>query len=628
MRESTRPAIETSVTSTARVDAEEIGNDAELWREVTSARDPAVFARAWLAIVARSFPAILQGAMLLGEPARGKLDPVARWAKDAAAGRSDLLAAAGAAILRTVIESRRPAIEAPDADSPVVAGLPFVLDDTVHGAVLIEAQAGDAIQSRRLLRHLHWGSAWVETFLRRSVGERDAGAGARAVTLIDTLNATVSAETFDAAAWTFMQRLAAVFKAERVAMGRRKRLKTKVIKLHQVSTVDRRSVLARALAQAMDEAIDQGRPLSAPGEGVTIVPAQDAVLAKGGARAVLSVPLAQGDMIFGAVTMERFTGGAFSEDEIALADALAAAVTPLLVDKRTRDRALPVIAAQRFGRVVSHIVSLKSLAVTGAVAAVIAAAAFLATAESDYSIHARAQIQGEIRRVINAPFDGYLSASSIRAGATVKQGDVLAEMQDSDLAIERLRHVAERRQHELELDRALAKDDLAAVNIARAQMAAEDAQIDLDDQMLARTQIRAPFDGIVVAGDLSQAIGRPVARGDSLFELAPLDRYRVSMVAEEADVADVRVGAPGELLLTALPDQPLAFVVTAVTPVARTADGANGFEVQGALIGTPPALRPAMEGTAKIDAGRRRLVWIWSHKLIDWARLTVWKWLP
>jgi multidrug efflux pump subunit AcrA (membrane-fusion protein) len=351
-------------------------------------------------------------------------------------------------------------------------------------------------------------------------------------------------------------------------------------------------------------------------------------MAKAGSRAVLTIPLARGDMTFGAVTLERFTGSAFSDNEIALADALGAAVTPVLIDKRARDRALPVIAAQRLGRGVSHVVSLKLLAATAAVAAVIAAAAYLATAESDYSIHARAQIQGEIRRVINAPFDGYLSAASVRAGAVVKQGDVLAEMQDSDLAIERLRHVAERRQHEAELDRALAKDDLAAVNIARAQMAAEDAQIDLDDQMLARTQIRAPFDGVVVAGDLSQAIGRPVARGDSLFELAPLDRYRVSMVAEEADVADVKVGAPGELLLTALPDRPLAFTVTAVTPVARTADGGNGFEVQGALQDTPPALRPAMEGTAKVDAGRRRLVWIWTHKVLDWARLTIWRWLP
>jgi hypothetical protein len=35
-----------------------------------------------------------------------------------------------------------------------------------------------------------------------------------------------------------------------------------------------------------------------------------------------------------------------------------------------------------------------------------------------------------------------------------------------------------------------------------------------------------------------------------------------------------------------------------------------------------------MEGIAKIDAGRRRLLWIWTHELIDWLRLQLWSFLP
>jgi hypothetical protein len=33
-----------------------------------------------------------------------------------------------------------------------------------------------------------------------------------------------------------------------------------------------------------------------------------------------------------------------------------------------------------------------------------------------------------------------------------------------------------------------------------------------------------------------------------------------------------------------------------------------------------------MAGIAKIDAGRRRLFWIWTHGLFDWLRLWVWSW--
>ena len=31
-----------------------------------------------------------------------------------------------------------------------------------------------------------------------------------------------------------------------------------------------------------------------------------------------------------------------------------------------------------------------------------------------------------------------------------------------------------------------------------------------------------------------------------------------------------------------------------------------------------------MEGTAKIDAGRERVIWIATHKLVDFLRMQLW----
>jgi multidrug resistance efflux pump len=104
----------------------------------------------------------------------------------------------------------------------------------------------------------------------------------------------------------------------------------------------------------------------------------------------------------------------------------------------------------------------------------------------------------------------------------------------------------------LELDKALAGRDLAAVNIARAQIEQTDAEIDLSNEMIARAKLRAPFDAVIVNGDLSQAVGKPVSRGDTLFELAPLDLYRMTAVVPDSDIASVKVGQRGELLLSAL----------------------------------------------------------------------------
>ena len=69
-----------------------------------------------------------------------------------------------------------------------------------------------------------------------------------------------------------------------------------------------------------------------------------------------------------------------------------------------------------------------------------------------------------------------------------------------------------------------------------------DAQVALIEKQLSRVQVAAPFDAVVVSGDLSQSLGVPVERGDVLFELAPLRGYRVILEVEERDIGQLQVG--------------------------------------------------------------------------------------
>lgn len=71
-------------------------------------------------------------------------------------------------------------------------------------------------------------------------------------------------------------------------------------------------------------------------------------------------------------------------------------------------------------------------------------------------------------------------------------------------------------------------------------------------------------------------------------------------------------------------DGALAFRVERVTPVATTREGRNFFEVEGALQDAPAALRPGLQGVAKIEAGQHALAWIWTHRVWEWLRLTLW----
>lgn len=144
---------------------------------------------------------------------------------------------------------------------------------------------------------------------------------------------------------------------------------------------------------------------------------------------------------------------------------------------------------------------------------------------------------------------------------------------------------------------------------------------------LGRTRIEAPFDGVVIRGDLSQSLGSPVQRGDVLLTVAPRERFRVIVEVDERDIGRVRVGQPGSLALSALPWDTLAVKVTRVTPMANAVEGRNVFEVEAALDAQPDTLRPGLRGVARIAVGREPLLWAWTHRLTEWLRLGVWSWL-
>jgi multidrug efflux pump subunit AcrA (membrane-fusion protein) len=205
---------------------------------------------------------------------------------------------------------------------------------------------------------------------------------------------------------------------------------------------------------------------------------------------------------------------------------------------------------------------------------------------------------------------------------------VLVRLDDADLRLETLRWRSEMDRLASQSRDALAKKDRAEVALIEAQLAQARAQADLAEAELARSLLLAPIDGMIVSGDLSQKLGAPVQLGEVLFEVAPLDRYRVDIFVDERDLAFVAEGMTGRLALTGQPTEGLEVKVARVTPLAEVRKGANTFRVEGSLEAPPKSLRPGMEGVVKLDAGEALAVWVWSRRMVDWLRRTAWTWQP
>jgi RND family efflux transporter MFP subunit len=341
-----------------------------------------------------------------------------------------------------------------------------------------------------------------------------------------------------------------------------------------------------------------------------------------------SIPLEALGAPIGALMLERPIDQPFDNKAIELCQSVAALAGPILDTHRRDDRWL---IAKAVDSVRSYFVSLfgpRHVALKLVSAAVVGLLLFCFLVKGDYRVSAKTVLEPIVQRAAAAPFNGYIREAPVRAGDLVQAGQVLCTLDDRELRLERLKSLSKLEEYQKEFHKAMAEREAAKVEILTAQMNQVQAEISLLDDQLEHTTLLAPFDGIVVTGDLSQQLGAPIEKGKVLFEIAPLDSYRLVIEVDERDIADVVVGQRGSLMLSAFPSEIIDVTVEKITPVSTAKEGRNFFRIEAQFDQPHDRLRPGMEGAGKIEIDRRPLIWIWTHQIVDWIRLAVWSWLP
>ena len=424
------------------------------------------------------------------------------------------------------------------------------------------------------------------------------------------------------------------FNCERVAFAEFNRYHSQVVALSNSADFDSRSNLMRKIADAMDEAIEQDTAITYPKSETDskkanlIQHAHQELSRKFGSGSILTIPLIHQQKIFGAITLLRSEDNPFDNEIQDICQQTMSLMTPFLALKRDDEKSLIRKIGSRLKTRLHELFGLKFLQLKLIIifaTALISAASLI---EGDFRVSADALLEGEIQRVVAAPVSGYLLSASVRAGDTVKQGDVMASLNDSELKLELTKLDGELQKARREYREAQSVRDLVKVRVIIEQINQTSAEIELTRQQLDNIRLTAPFDGVVIEGDLSQMLGAPVERGDSLFKIAPLEGYRIILKVDESQISYIKPGQSGVLALSSLTQQTFPLTVKKITAVARADDGANIFRVEASLNKSPELIRPGMQGVGKINVGRARLIWIWTHEITDWFKLWVWSWLP
>jgi RND family efflux transporter MFP subunit len=599
--------------------------ESSAWARLAHASDAHTFAGSWLDIQCRALDGVIRAIVVLRPHGSAHFTPAAIW-PEGVEGSPRL-----AAVVEKALQQRSVAVDGltrtARRQDPIFFAHPILVDDELYGAAAFEVEGRSESALRELIQQLGWGIGWLEALARRKTFTSKA----RLVTVLELIATSLQHERFQAAATAVVTELATTFGCERVGIGFMKGLHIQLRALSHSAAFAKKTNLVRAIEGAMDEAADQLATVVFPARKdgpFQVTRAHAELLQQHGTGAVCTIPLTAGPKVLGALVLELPTGAEFDARTVELCEHAALLVGPMLDVKRQEDRWLITKAVDSGATHIGHLIGPRHIALKLWALLIAAVVTFFAVAEGDYVITADANLEGSVQRAVTAAMQGYIVEARVRAGDVVRKGDVLAMLDDRDLRLERQKLISQSAQQVSERRQAVAEGNRAKALILDAQAGQVRAQMALVDEQVGRTRLIAPFDGVVVKGDLSQSLGAAVERGNALFELAPLDSYRVIMKVDERDIGAVQVGQTGRLALTSMPNEAISVVIQKITPVSVVDQGRNFFRVEASATGDIAKLRPGMEGVGKIDIDQRKLLWIWTHKLTHWLRMWVWSWWP
>jgi len=602
-----------------------------LWRQFGKATSEKEFCTSWLALQCRAIPGVGAGVVLLGAPHEDRPYVLAAsWPE----GPGDFKHLGGVAE-RSLKERRGLALkrqpENGDSRTRYDIAYPVNVAGRIYGVVALDIDHRPEDALREAMRQLQWGSAWMEVLCHRGLTVKDTAPFERLQVVATLLAAAVTPKSFHGATVALATALSTRFDCDRVSIGFLRRGSIRLEAMSHTGQFGGDTNLVRSIDAAMNEAVDQEASIVFPElpHRRTFASRAHAKLSReSGNTSVCSIPLTGRDKIVGAITLERASGTGFDDEVISICESLGSLVGPILETHRRDDRWLIRKVFDSSVAMLRAIIGPKHVAAKLIVLGIIAATVFLSLAKGTYRVTADTVLEPGTQQAVATAFDGYIRTAPRRAGDIIAKGEEIATLDDREWQLERNRWQSQQDQSLRQYHEALGNGNASQAQIFAAQVSQAKAQVALLNEQIARTKIAAPFDGVIVTGDLSQSLGAPVQRGQVLFQMAPLDSYRVILQVDERDIASVVIGQRGQLVLSGSPNEPLPFEVRRITPVSTTAEGRNYFRVEAQLDGAPERLRPGLEGVGKIEVDQQLLVWIWTHQAVDWMRLKIWNWLP
>ncbi len=497
-------------------------------------------------------------------------------------------------------------------------------EDVCIGAFLL-LSATEA-QAREVMLRLQLVSDTPASYQQNHVSQQARADVEKFANTLDLMAAVNEEKRFLAASLALCNGLATRHGCDRVSLGW---MESGYIRLRTISRTekfDRKMAAAQALEAAMEETLDQDEEIVWPvPEGFAAVARDHEKFSRDQSVSHLcSLPLRVDDTPVAVLTCER-QNRPFTELEVQQLRLSCDQASRRLADLKKQDRWFgarwAATTKEQLGRLVGpeHTWA-KVFTLLVAVLLVIVCLPIW-----NYRVEGNFILRSEDITHVTAPFDGFIAQSTIRPGDVVKQNEELFSLNTVDLELEEAGALADLNRYLREAEKARAAGALAEMRIAEALAEQVRARLDVIRHRLKLAVSRAPYDGILIEGDLRQRLGAPVKQGEALFRLARTDTLYVEAEINERDVHEILNKKAGEIAFVSQPRLKFPVRIVRIEPAAAAKSQGNFYIARLEFVNKPePWWRPGMSGLCKLEVGKRTPFWVATHRTVDFLRMFFW----
>lgn len=503
--------------------------------------------------------------------------------------------------------------------------------DHCVGAIALVIEVPDATFVRYRLSELRAAATYI-AFLAATLG-RTADKSVTQTSAMNgsTLERLASTSTLHELAFAITNNLSNKLGCEQVAVGLMRRNRVRVLAISGFDNVSHRNPGVRVIAAAMEEAGDAQTTIihqetdqwDADAELPEYRLHRQWFAAACGA-AVASIPFIENDRCIAVLSLRAMPGSAWDRDTLAKVEEQVApfAAGLGLVDRASRSMASH--AASSLRATATALCAPRSWSRKILMLVILAAALWIALGSATYRVTTPCSIRPAVAQRLYAPFAGIIETVHVKVGDSVQAGQTLFSM-NTDPLLDELRYLeAQTKIARITMNAALMAKDATAAELERTRISLFEAKAAILNGQIERSHMTAPYDGIVTVGDPNTIQGQMLALGDPVIEIIPQSQWIVELEVPEDSIIAMNAGLTGSLSLNARADASQRFMINRVLPQARDVGRSSIFTAEGTIEQGADWLRSGMEGTARIEIGKRPVWWIVSHRIVRAMQRNFW----